>query len=91
MALLTVFGNVITSLAWFGVNMLGVGLHSYGFMDRAFGPLIGFIVSQLVIIGLGLIPLKHWRGIRARQRPGRGQLSVPVSVASDSRIGSNLT
>jgi hypothetical protein len=71
--------------------MLGVGLHSYGFMDRAFGPLIGFIVSQLVIIGLGLIPLKYWRGIRARQRLGRGQLSVPVSVASDSRIGSNLT
>jgi ABC-type transport system involved in cytochrome c biogenesis permease subunit len=91
MALLTVFGNVITSLSWFGVNMLGVGLHSYGFMDRAFGPLIGFIVSQLVIIGLGLIPLKYWRGIRARQQPRRGQLSAPVSVASDSRIGSNLT
>jgi ABC-type transport system involved in cytochrome c biogenesis permease subunit len=70
MALLTVFGNVITSLSWFGVNMLGVGLHSYGFMDRAFGPLIGFIVSQLAIIGLGSIPLKYWRGIRARQRPG---------------------
>ena len=51
--------------------MLGVGLHSYGFMDQAFGPLIGFIVSQLAIIGLGLIPLKYWRGIRARRRPGR--------------------
>ncbi|MBV8141851.1 MAG: cytochrome c biogenesis protein CcsA [Verrucomicrobia bacterium] len=71
MALLTVFGNVITSLSWFGVNMLGVGLHSYGFMDRAFGPLIGFIVSQLAIIGLGLIPLKYWRGIRARLQPGQ--------------------
>ena len=22
--------------SWFGVNMLGVGLHSYGFMDAAF-------------------------------------------------------
>jgi hypothetical protein len=71
MAVLTVFGNVVTSLSWFGVNMLGVGLHSYGFMDQAFGPLIGFIVSQLAIIGLGLIPLKYWRGIRARRRPGR--------------------
>ena len=79
MALLTVFGNVITSLSWFGVNMLGVGLHSYGFMDRAFGPLIGFIVSQLAIIGLGSIPLKYWRGIRARQRPawtGSGKVAV---------------
>jgi cytochrome c biogenesis factor len=52
LALMTVFGNVVTSFSWFGVNMLGVGLHSYGFMDRAFGPLIGFIVSQLAIIGV---------------------------------------
>jgi len=30
---MAIFGNIITSLSWFGVNMLGVGLHSYGFMD----------------------------------------------------------
>jgi ABC-type transport system involved in cytochrome c biogenesis permease subunit len=88
LALLTVFGNVITSLSWFGVNMLGVGLHSYGFMDRAFGPLIGFIASQLAIIGLGLIPLKYWRGIRARRRPGRigpGEASVVGAGATGKR------
>jgi ABC-type transport system involved in cytochrome c biogenesis permease subunit len=83
LALLTVFGGIVTSLSWFGVNMLGVGLHSYGFMDRAFGPLIGFIVSQLAIIGLGLIPLKYWRGIRARQQPGRTKSHSPeTSVAA---------
>ena len=83
LALLTVFGNVITSLSWFGVNMLGVGLHSYGFMDRAFGPLIGFIVSQLAIIGLGLIPLKYWRGIRARKRSDwTGTRSPETSAAA---------
>jgi ABC-type transport system involved in cytochrome c biogenesis permease subunit len=67
LALMTVFGNVVTSFSWFGVNMLEVGLHSYGFMDQAFGPLIGFIASQLAIIGVGLVPLKYWRGIQARQ------------------------
>lgn len=73
-AVLTVFGNIITSLSWFGVNMLGVGLHSYGFMDQAFGPLFAFIVSQLAIIGLGILPEKYWRGIQARQQPpGVGQ------------------
>jgi len=83
LALLTVFGNVITSLSWFGVNMLGVGLHSYGFMDRAFGPLIGFIASQLAIIGLGLIPLKYWRGIRARKRSDwTGTRSPETSAAA---------
>ena len=33
---MALFGNVITAFSWFGVNMLGVGLHSYGFMDKAF-------------------------------------------------------
>ncbi|MCR6656813.1 MAG: hypothetical protein NVV63_13605 [Opitutus sp.] len=33
---LAIFGNIITSWSWFGTNMLGVGLHSYGFTDAAF-------------------------------------------------------
>ena len=39
---LAIFGNIVTSWSWFGVNMLGIGLHSYGFMDSAFRWLIGF-------------------------------------------------
>src|SRR6185312_10248665 len=31
-----IIGNIVTSWSWFGVNMLGIGLHSYGFMDSAF-------------------------------------------------------
>jgi ABC-type transport system involved in cytochrome c biogenesis permease subunit len=53
---MTVAGNIITSLSWFGVNMLGIGLHSYGFMDKAFWWLIAFGASQAVLIVLGLIP-----------------------------------
>jgi ABC-type transport system involved in cytochrome c biogenesis permease subunit len=66
LALMAVFGNIVTSLSWFGTNMLGVGLHSYGFMDKAFNVLIAFIASQLVIIAVGCIPLRHWRGLRNR-------------------------
>jgi ABC-type transport system involved in cytochrome c biogenesis permease subunit len=84
-ALMTVFGNIITSLSWFGVNMLGVGLHSYGFMDKAFGPLLTFIISQLVIIGLGLIPLRYWRGIRARDKPSGLTQVQPALARSGER------
>jgi cytochrome c biogenesis factor len=66
-AVLAVFGNVIGSLSWFGVNMLGVGLHSYGFMDQAFGPLLAFVGSQVAIMAIGLLPQRYWRGIRARK------------------------
>lgn len=61
---LAIFGNVITSFSWFGVNMLGIGLHSYGFMDEAFKWLTLFIASQMAIIALGLLPLRLWRSFR---------------------------
>jgi hypothetical protein len=63
---LAVFGNIVTSFSWFGVNMLGIGLHSYGFTDAAFKWLILFIGSQVAIILLGLLPQKLWRSFQAR-------------------------
>jgi cytochrome c-type biogenesis protein CcsB len=61
---LAVFGNIVTSFSWFGVNMLGIGLHSYGFMDAAFKWLMLFIGSQVGFIALGLLPLRIWRSFR---------------------------
>jgi ABC-type transport system involved in cytochrome c biogenesis permease subunit len=58
---MAVFGNIVTSWSWFGVNMLGVGLHSYGFMEAAFYWLIGFVVSQLGVMALALLPTGRWR------------------------------
>jgi len=63
---LAVFGNIVTSFSWFGVNMLGIGLHSYGFMDAAFKWLMLFIGSQVAIIFLGLLPQKLWRSFQPR-------------------------
>jgi ABC-type transport system involved in cytochrome c biogenesis permease subunit len=62
--IMAVFGNVVTSFSWFGVNMLGVGLHSYGFMQKAFPWLCGFIVSQLALMAVAAIPLERWRSFR---------------------------
>jgi hypothetical protein len=62
--MLAVFGNVITSWSWFGTNMLGVGLHSYGFMQSAFYWLIAFVASQVLIIALAALPLEKWRSFR---------------------------
>jgi hypothetical protein len=69
---MAIFGNVITSLSWFGVNMLGVGLHSYGFMDSAFWALAGFSGSQLVLIGLAYVPPRFWARSAATTVPDEG-------------------
>ncbi len=66
---LAVFGNIVTSWSWFGVNMLGIGLHSYGFTDAAFRWLMLFVGSQVCIILLGLMPAKFWRSFQTA-KPG---------------------
>jgi len=53
-----VFGNIVTSWSWFGTNLLGVGLHSYGFTESGFFWLCAFAVSQLVIIAIGWLPAR---------------------------------
>ncbi len=58
---MAIIGNIITSFSWFGVNMLGIGLHSYGFMDAAFKWLMIFNASQLLCIALAFIPEEYWR------------------------------
>ncbi len=40
----------VVALAWFGVNLLGVGLHSYGFTQGTMLWLVGFIVLEILLI-----------------------------------------
>ncbi|HEX3719206.1 MAG TPA: cytochrome c biogenesis protein CcsA [Verrucomicrobiae bacterium] len=61
---MAVFGNIVTSFSWFGVNMLGIGLHSYGFMDKAFPWLIGFDISQVLLIVLAVLPPRFWASFK---------------------------
>ena len=51
--LLAIFGNIVTAWSWFGTNMLGIGLHSYGFMDRAVFWLLSFVIINLLLIFFG--------------------------------------
>ena len=61
---MALFGNIVTSFSWFGVNMLGVGLHSYGFMEKAFPWLVGFMISQVVLMAIAAMPLDKWRSLQ---------------------------
>lgn len=51
---MAILGNVVTGWSWFGVNMLGIGLHSYGFTESAFVWLVAFAVSQVAAAGLAI-------------------------------------
>ncbi len=60
-AVMAIFGNIVTAWSWFGVNQLGVGLHSYGFTQSATFWLMVFVLTQFAVVLLGLIPLRRWR------------------------------
>ena len=59
-----IFGNIVTAWSWFGTNMLGIGLHSYGFTEAAFLSLAIFVISQIALIIVGNIPLEKWRSFK---------------------------
>jgi len=58
---LAIVGNIVTSWSWFGTNMLGIGLHSYGFTDAAFYTLIYFDSAMAALIIIGMLPFNLWR------------------------------
>jgi ABC-type transport system involved in cytochrome c biogenesis permease subunit len=60
LALLAIAGNIVTTWSWFGVNELGVGFHSYGFSEGRLMHVANFVISQLLLIGLGCLPKKYW-------------------------------
>lgn len=78
---LAIFGNVITAWSWFGTNMLGIGLHSYGFMDAAFKWLMLFNGSQIALIVLGSLPLTMWKSFQGGDTP---PVDPPASGGKES-------
>jgi ABC-type transport system involved in cytochrome c biogenesis permease subunit len=61
MAVLLIFGNVVAAWSLFGVNQMGVGLHAYGATEGRTRALCVFVVSQLVVMAVGVLPSRLWR------------------------------
>ncbi|REJ80255.1 MAG: hypothetical protein DWQ29_14300 [Planctomycetota bacterium] len=72
LAVLAVLGNICVSWSWFGVNELGVGLHSYGFTEGVLMVLGLYCLSQLLIAGMGCVPKDLWWSHTARKAGAEG-------------------
>ena len=86
---MAIFGNAVTAWSFFGTNMLGIGLHSYGFMDKAFAWLMVFVCIQIVVmtgglmlgtIGLAGKPSVQKTGPTALGLPPLAQLAIEAFV-----------
>jgi len=58
------FGGSVIAFSWWGVNLLGVGLHSYGFTSGVHSALWTYYGIQWSVVGLGA-----WAAWRDRRRP----------------------
>jgi ABC-type transport system involved in cytochrome c biogenesis permease subunit len=65
LANLAIAGNIVTTWSYFGVNELGVGLHSYGASESSTAMwLLTFTAVQIALIGLGLMPARWFDSLR---------------------------
>lgn len=54
LAWLALLTGPVVAFSWWGVNLMGVGLHSYGFTDGVLGVLRSYIVIEVVFAWLAL-------------------------------------
>lgn len=54
-SILALVGNIVTSWSWFGTNLLGIGLHNYGFNKNIAYALVVTFVVHAAFIGAALM------------------------------------
>lgn len=65
-ASMAVMTNVVVALSWFGVNLLGVGLHSYGFTTHIATNLELFCGGEILFLIIARILLTHKTGSKVK-------------------------
>ena len=54
LAIGAILGIIVVMMAWFGINLLGVGLHSYGFTSGVANGLAAYVSAEIIFIGIAL-------------------------------------
>jgi ABC-type transport system involved in cytochrome c biogenesis permease subunit len=60
-AMASIFGTAVVASSWWGVNLLGVGLHSYGFTNGILVALLVFYGVEALVLAAGGV---HWMFFR---------------------------
>ena len=78
----SIFGAIVVALAWFGVNLLNVGLHSYGFTDGAANKLFAYCGGELLFMLVTFVGLKLGWG----SGPGKSKDTAAPGIMA-TRVG----
>ena len=76
-AMASAFNGMVVAFSWWGVNLLGVGLHSYGFTSGIWGALQIYWLIQTVILFAGVF-------VFARERVSLSSIATVQSKQSST-------
>ena len=80
MAIGAVIGILVVMLAWFGINELGVGLHSYGFTEGVLSGLLIYAGIEVAFLAMIMLLIRrrasHVDDIANEQRRGHVSNSI---------------
>ncbi len=69
--MLSIFGGIVVAFSWFGVNLLNVGLHTYGFNSSTYRALLAFYSVEGIVLLVGSVGLM--RRAAAQQKRNQNQ------------------
>jgi hypothetical protein len=79
-------GGTVVAFSWFGVNLLGVGLHSYGFTSGIRNALWAYYILQWGIVGLGAFG--WWRDRIRAQAQAEARRAMPSHTTANPQRSS---
>ena len=82
---LAICGSIVTVWSWFGTNLLGVGLHAYGFTSSGFWWTIGFAASQIFFICLVNLPWRYWRSAFGEDKNRRERKGILIAAQESDK------
>jgi ABC-type transport system involved in cytochrome c biogenesis permease subunit len=80
-AICAVITGMVVAFSWWGVNLLGVGLHAYGFTQGVWRVLVTFWVLQGLVAGLGVIVYWKERALAKLEKRVRAELKAEEAPA----------
>jgi hypothetical protein len=63
---------MVVAFSWWGVNFLGIGLHSYGFTEGVLNALLGFWAFEAALVLASVV----WWLARRQSTPAAAELST---------------
>ncbi|MCC5846322.1 MAG: cytochrome c biogenesis protein CcsA [Verrucomicrobia bacterium] len=88
-AAMAVLGCVMVMLAWLGINLLGVGLHSYGFTNKMAVGFYTYVAAELIFLGVtvGFLMIRERAERTVPDKTGRAEAETAEGAESEERSG----